>query len=168
MQSENNRNMIIAIVLSVVVLFGWQFFVAGPQLEQAQRRAEAELAAQQAAQTTAVTDQGLATPSGTTTTAGAPAATAETAQAGSFATRDAALAASPRVAIDTPALSGSISLTGARIDDIKLKDYRETVDPNSPIITGIPLLTYWSANCWNSASTVPSSPHGALRPGFPE
>ena len=35
MQSENNRNMIIAIVLSVVVLFGWQFFIAGPQLEQA-------------------------------------------------------------------------------------------------------------------------------------
>ena len=39
MQSENNRNMIIAIVLSVVVLFGWQFFIAGPQLEQAQKRA---------------------------------------------------------------------------------------------------------------------------------
>ena len=38
MQSDNNRNMIIAIVLSVVVLFGWQFFVAGPQLQQAQAR----------------------------------------------------------------------------------------------------------------------------------
>ena len=37
MQSENNRNMIIAIVLSVVVLFGWQFFVSGPQLQQGHR-----------------------------------------------------------------------------------------------------------------------------------
>ena len=51
----DNRNMILAIVLSVVVLFGWQFFVAGPQLEQAQRRAEIE-----AQQTNG--DQGLATP----------------------------------------------------------------------------------------------------------
>ena len=133
MQSENNRNMIIAIVLSVVVLFGWQFFVAGPQLEQAQRRAEAETAAQ--LQPTA--DQGLATPAGTAVPGAAPAAAAsgDATLPGTFATRDAALAASPRVAIDTPALSGSISLTGARIDDVRLKEYHETVDPNSPIIT---------------------------------
>ena len=38
----DNRNMILAIVLSVIVLFGWQFFIAGPQLEQAQRRAQIE------------------------------------------------------------------------------------------------------------------------------
>ena len=30
---ENNRNIILAIVLSMAVLFGWQFFVAGPQME---------------------------------------------------------------------------------------------------------------------------------------
>ena len=36
--NEINRNMIIAIVLSMVVLFGWQFFVAGPQLERAQKQ----------------------------------------------------------------------------------------------------------------------------------
>src|SRR5262249_61256346 len=49
-------------------------------------------------------------------------------------TRDAALTASPRVHIDTPSLSGSISLKGARIDDLSLVKYRETVDPNSPPI----------------------------------
>jgi len=49
-------------------------------------------------------------------------------------TRDAALAASPRVRIETPSLSGSISLKGARIDDLSLLKYRETVDPNSPPI----------------------------------
>ena len=47
-------------------------------------------------------------------------------------TRHEALAASPRIAIDTPALKGSISLKGGRIDDLTLKDYRETVEPNSP------------------------------------
>ena len=47
-------------------------------------------------------------------------------------TREEALAASPRVAIDTPSLKGSIALKGARIDDLILKDYRVTVDPDSP------------------------------------
>lgn len=127
MQSENNRNMIIAIVLSVVVLFGWQFFVAGPQLEQAQKRAALEQTQQAAA-----TDTSLATPSDGT----APVvAGAEAGTPGSYATREAALAASSRVPIDTPALSGSISLTGARVDDLQLKEYHETVDDNSPIIT---------------------------------
>ena len=36
--------------------------------------------------------------------------------------------------IDTPKISGSLSLTGARIDDVSLKAYRETVDPKSPNI----------------------------------
>ncbi len=127
MQSENNRNMIIAIVLSVVVLFGWQFFIAGPQLEQAQKRAAIEEAQQAPA-----TDSSLATP----TDGSAPVvAGADTSAAGTFASRDAAIAASGRVTIDTPALAGSVSLTGARVDDLKLKEYRETVDDNSPIIT---------------------------------
>jgi len=39
------------------------------------------------------------------------------------------------VAIDTPALKGSINLTGGRLDDLELKKYRETVEPTSPIIT---------------------------------
>ncbi len=41
----------------------------------------------------------------------------------------------PRIAIDTDALSGSINLAGARLDDLKLKGYHETVDKSSPIIT---------------------------------
>ncbi|SFZ86384.1 protein translocase subunit yidC [Devosia enhydra] len=125
--TPDNRNMILAIVLSVIVLFGWQFFVAGPQLEQAQRRAEIEQAQQQAAQ-----DAGLATPStegsGTVPAAGVPGVAV-------YATRQEAVAASPRVAIDTPDLTGSINLTGARIDDLRLKDYRETIAADSPIIT---------------------------------
>ncbi len=126
MQSDNNRNMIIAIVLSVVVLFGWQFFIANPQLEQAQRRA------QQAQQAT-TTDTGIATPAADGST---PAAAGSTTTSGLFADRAAALAASPqRVKIDTASLLGSINLKGALLDDLQLKQYTETVDPSSPIIT---------------------------------
>jgi YidC/Oxa1 family membrane protein insertase len=38
----------------------------------------------------------------------------------------------PRVQIAAPRLRGSISLLGARLDDLVLTDYRETLAPNSP------------------------------------
>ena len=122
--NENNRNMILAVVLSMIVLFGWQFFIAGPQLERAQR--EAELAtAQQTTQETA----DLAAPSADGV-ASAPAA-----DSAIYATREQAVAATDRVAISTGSLSGSLSLTGARIDDLHLTHYTETPDPESATIT---------------------------------
>ncbi len=48
--------------------------------------------------------------------------------------RESAIAATPRVKIDTPSLTGSISLKGARIDDLALVKFRDTVDPTSPAI----------------------------------
>ncbi len=48
--------------------------------------------------------------------------------------RDTVLAATQRIKIDSPKISGSISLKGARIDDVALNQYRETVDPKSPAI----------------------------------
>ncbi|WEK03675.1 MAG: membrane protein insertase YidC [Candidatus Devosia phytovorans] len=142
---ENNRNIILAIVLSMIVLFGWQFFVAGPQMERAQQ--QAQLANEQAA----AADPGLATPA----TPGAPGqAAAPAANTGTqtYASRDEAIAASARVSIDTPDLSGSINLTGALIDDLRLKQYRETVDETSPIITlltpaGVP-NAYFAEEGW--------------------
>ncbi|MBK3421345.1 membrane protein insertase YidC, partial [Methylobacterium ajmalii] len=50
------------------------------------------------------------------------------------ASRAEALARSPRVRIDTPALAGSVALKGGRIDDVLLKNYHETVDNSSPRI----------------------------------
>lgn len=47
-------------------------------------------------------------------------------------TREQRLAATPRVAVRSPALHGSIDLKGARLDDLTLVKYRETVDPKSP------------------------------------
>src|SRR5690606_8810548 len=50
------------------------------------------------------------------------------------ASREAALAASPRVKIESQHVNGSVSLKGGRIDDLALIKYRETVDPKSPAI----------------------------------
>src|SRR5208282_221911 len=68
------------------------------------------------------------------------------------------LAASPRVAIDTPSIGGSIDLKGGKIDDIILKDYRQTIDPKSPNIRlfsppGAP-DAYWAETGFVSASGV--------------
>ncbi|KQX38047.1 insertase [Devosia sp. Root436] len=123
---ENNRNIILAIVLSMVVLFGWQFFVAGPQMERAQQ--QAQVAAEQAQ-----AEAALATPTTTVSADGTVAPAADGSAV--YADRAAAIAATSRVVIDTEDLHGSINLTGARLDDLELKQYRETVDPTSPIIT---------------------------------
>ncbi|WP_417579404.1 membrane protein insertase YidC [Pelagibacterium sp.] len=125
--NENNRNMILAVVLSMLVLFGWQFFIAGPQLDQAQRQAELS-AQQEQAQDSA----DLAAPSADGVAGAAPSSDVDSQV---FATREDALAASERVAIETGSLSGSINLTGARIDDLHLLRYNETTDPDSPTIT---------------------------------
>jgi YidC/Oxa1 family membrane protein insertase len=71
-------------------------------------------------------------PSATATAPGAPTAAGTGAAAG--ATREAALRNSTRTPVATPRLEGSIALTGARFDDLALKDYRLTVDPSSPHI----------------------------------
>ena len=46
--------------------------------------------------------------------------------------RAALIAQQQRVRINTPAMQGSILLKGGRLDDLKLRHYRETVNPNSP------------------------------------
>ncbi|NBN64632.1 membrane protein insertase YidC [Pannonibacter tanglangensis] len=123
----DNRNTIIAIVLSLIIVLGWQYFVVGPQLEQQRIEMEQQqAAAQQAA------DAQAPVPGAAAGSASIPGSTAGAASG--VLTRDAALASSARVTIDTPRLSGSISLTGGRVDDIRLKDYHETVDRSSPTI----------------------------------
>lgn len=139
---ENNRNIILAIVLSMIVLFGWQFFVAGPQMERSQQQAQV------AADQQAAADAALATPATPGQAAATPAATGTA----TYATREEAVAASQRVSIETDDLSGSINLTGARIDDLRLKQYRETTADDSPIITlltpaGVP-NAYFAEEGW--------------------
>ena len=54
--------------------------------------------------------------------------------AGAIRNRAVVLRETPRVLIDTPKLAGSINLKGARIDDLILKAYKETIAQNSASI----------------------------------
>ena len=126
---ENNRNFITAIVLSIGVLFAWQYFFVPkpPQPQPGQQTAEQKTqtpAQQQPGPPQPRSEGGAPAPAGTAVQPGAPQVAA--------LTRDEALASGPRVAIDTPSIKGSINLKGARIDDVVLKKYRETVNPSSP------------------------------------
>ncbi len=128
---EKNRNYFIAIALSVVIVLAWQFLYMNPRMEAERRAQEAQQALQGDAPKPANGESPGAQGSGTSS-GNLPGGTA-TAQAP--VTRDQALAKSQRVQIETPALIGSINLTGARFDDLKLREYHETVDDSSPLIT---------------------------------
>lgn len=123
----DQKNTILAIVLSAVVLIVWQFFIGMPQMEK--QRQEAQQKQQQQAQPQPAPGQPAqpgAAP-GAPTVPGQPAAVP-----GAQPSREAVVAASPRVSVDTPRLKGSIALRGGRIDDLALTQHHTTVDPKSP------------------------------------
>jgi len=139
---NDQKNMFLAIGLSLLVILGWQYFIGGPQLErqreEAKLRQQQQQAQQQSQQQTApgTAPQPGAAP-GTTPQPGVsttPAVPGQPTIPGQMLTREAVLAASPRVKIETPTIHGSLSLRGGRIDDVELIKYRETVDPKSPAI----------------------------------
>ncbi len=115
MEKESNRNTIIFFVCALAILFAYETFVMGP----AEKRKEAE------AKRAAAVQQQLHP--------GIPLAPGATPQA-VYLPLNKALAASPRIKIDTPTLTGSVALKGGRIDDLDLKGYRETTDPSSPLV----------------------------------
>ena len=126
---NDNRNTILAVILSGVVLIAWQYFYNVPQMEKqrAAQQAQSELAK-------SAPPAAPATPSNPPSQAGSAPSAAPAAAPAQIVSRDAAIAATPRIRVETPRLSGSISLKGARIDDLSLIQFRETVDPNSPPI----------------------------------
>ena len=123
----DNKNTILAIALSALVLLGWQYFFAVPQ----EKARQEQLQAQQQKQSVPAPDQPKpAQPQAQSQVPGQ-------ATAPSTATptdRRAALANSPRVPIATDTLQGTIALKGGRIDDLALVKFRETTDPKSPPI----------------------------------
>ena len=117
-----DRNLILAIALSMGILVFWDFFVSGPQrqeFQEAQKAAQAEAALQQDEPDTLDAD-----------IAGLAPAVAN----GAAVSLEEALAESAgRVPIRTETLEGSINLTGGRIDDLILTKYFETLDREKPI-----------------------------------
>jgi YidC/Oxa1 family membrane protein insertase len=132
---ENNRNYFVAILLSVLVLIAWQFLYVSPKIERERLAAEA-LQAEQAAQAPATGTGDTPAPGAVSGSApGSDAAVPGTITQAAGLSREDVLAQTDRISIDTPSITGSINLSGARIDDVLLKEYRETIDPESPIIT---------------------------------
>ncbi len=135
----DNKNTILAIALSALVLIVWQYFFAMPQEKARQERLQ-----QEQAQALKQNPAKPAQPGQPATQPGAPMAPGQTpgqapgqapqTSVGVPTTRAAALAASARVPIATESLQGSIALKGGRIDDLALVKFRETVDPKSPPI----------------------------------
>jgi YidC/Oxa1 family membrane protein insertase len=120
----DTKNFILAIVLSSLIIFVWQFFYVLPQ----QKEQQAQLAQQQTQTAGQAATTGQAGATGQA--ANAPASTV-----GAVQPREVLLGQAPRIKIDTPDLDGTINLKGAVLDDLKLKQYREKVDPTSPEIT---------------------------------
>src|SRR4051794_39878743 len=118
----DQKNLVVAIVLSIAIVLGFEFLYNLPRMEK-QRALQAEQAASQTqTQTvpTPTTPPSLA-PGASPPPAAQPAPTVPPLQ-------------QPRVKISAARVEGSIRLAGGRIDDLKLKDYRETVDPTSALI----------------------------------
>src|SRR5258708_1227705 len=125
---DDQKNLLLAIVLTGVVLIGWQYLFAVPQLERQKQIAQQQQA--QGQQPLPNAQPGTAPQVAPGTVPQAPGLPS----AAPTLTRAAALSASPRIRIDTARLSGSLALIGGRIDDLALVQYRETVDPKSPPI----------------------------------
>ncbi len=112
----DNKNFILFAVLSLGILLGYQTLYLGPKDAERQRYEQQQSELQQD------TIQPLDVAPAGAAPQGAPIETPN-----SPAYIDAG-----RVTIDTPELSGSISLRGARLDDLLLKNHKETSDKGSP------------------------------------
>jgi len=176
---NDQKNTIIAIVLSAIVLIGWEYFYALPQ-----KQRQEEL--QRQAQTTQVQPAPQAMPGQAPGAAPvAPGAAPQVpAQPGATApveqkSRESVIRSTERVTIDTPLVKGSISLKGGRIDDLSLAQYHDTVDPSSPAVvllspSGSP-HPFYAEFGWVSANVKTAGPDtvwlqegsGSLAPNRP-
>ncbi len=150
---DDKRNMIAAILLSVAILIGWNFvsekFFPTPDKPDV---------------TTTVAGPGGTAPAATPgqpaalPAPGVPATTAPQA----IRPIEAVLADGNRIPIETPAIKGSINLVGARIDDITLSKYRQTIKKDSPPVRlfapGGTTAAYFASIGWSAQGIVVPGP----------
>ncbi len=118
-RTMDNKNLVLAIVLSLAIILAFQWLAPAPKRP---------IPPPQNAQTAVKEQQLGAAPATGSLPVGPDGVPADK------LTRDDVLKASPRLQIMTPRLRGSIALKGARLDDLTLVAYHETVDPSSPAI----------------------------------
>jgi YidC/Oxa1 family membrane protein insertase len=150
---DQNKNLILATVLSLAVILVWTVFFPAPEIA-----APTETSIVSADSTVATPDAVTAlTPTAQTDTANVVA---------TGAAAPTALLEAQRTAIETPRLSGTISLLGGRIDELKLSDYKVTQDEGadtvtlfSPVGSDSPYyaLFGWAASTGVTPETVPNA-----------
>jgi YidC/Oxa1 family membrane protein insertase len=146
---DDKRNWITAILLSAAILLGWSF-VSDKFFPTPAKPDVTKTVAGSPTATTATPGQPAALPTPGTATA-APGAQA-------IVPVEAAVASANRIPIETPAVAGSINLVGARIDDITLTKYRQTIKKNAPPVRlfapGNTKASYFASVGWAAAQGV--------------
>ncbi len=177
----DQKNIILAIAISLAIIVGFEFLL--PKFWPAAAPASQVATIAPAAPASApVANDGAALPTPTSDgTSAAATPTVALPDSDRTLTRDQAIAADPRVLIDTPQVKGSIRLKGARLDDLTLVNYHETPDQTSPTIA---LLSpaqsekpYYAEFGWIAAPATPVTMPGpdsvwqadgqTLKPGTP-
>lgn len=105
------KNTVLAVVLSMLIIFGWQYYYSGP-------------AAQKAKQQAVLVEQQKAA-------AKLPDAPA----AATVKNHDDVIKTTTRVPIETDQFTGTVNLTGAQLDDLHFNKYHEEANPASPAVT---------------------------------
>jgi YidC/Oxa1 family membrane protein insertase len=154
----DQKRLFLAIAISVAILLGFQLLMPHPAVPPHQPA------------TSEQTESGP-TPSGQPRTAtgkpasGAPGALAQA----NGAQPNGVPKIVPRVKIDAPRVVGSISLLGARLDDLELRDYRETLAPDSPLVRLLEPRSdpepYYVQYGWTAPAAQPPTQSAALLAG---
>ena len=151
--TPENRNLIMAVALSMIVLLGWQIFVIQPEMEKEAAEQE-RIAAEMAQSAATANDSGQPSASAAS---GTPAIINNTAPAKAVDT-------AKRIVIDAPLVRGSFSVRGARLDDVILTSYNETLDENSANIhflkktnSDTPFFAEFGWSSSDSGQTMPSA-----------
>ena len=157
---DNQRNLLLAVVLCGLLLLGWDYAINRiyPQpVEEIRSEAPADPTVPARSREGGLSDPLL--------------------QAEEARDLSSDLASPQRVRIDGPEVAGSINLVGARIDDLVLKDYRQSLDDDEPVRLFSPLGTpaqQFAQFGWvgegvevPDARTVWRATGGPLRPGNP-
>ena len=138
----DSKNVLMAVILSTVIIVGWQVLVVDPEL----KKTKTEVT--KVEQTTSANN---GKPS-------APSINNKLPAPQKLISRTDAVSSEQRVRLENEKLTGSISLNGALIDDVVLKNYKETLDKNSKqvvILNPKKMNTgYYLESGWASANNL--------------
>ena len=176
----DNRNMILAIVLSIAILVGFEAYFSMTRPAPVPQPVPDQQISNVAPDATST----LPTVDGTGQVSELPMPEMAAADLAAMenANRTEILSTASRIVIDTPRVDGSISLVGGIIDDLSLRNYREELDPESAEIVvllpkGLKNAYYadfgWISGANNSDAAMPtpetvwSANASALTPSSP-